>query len=166
MTLGAVKNLLQPSSAIQEATASISIRNTHIFSGVVNSPRFVKMQDLRDGWSTNDLVNHMKDIHEVKETQPLSAGVWQLELHLIYSMDRKLGRKGGARTHPQQHYPEARSPRNFDQPHRKSTNNANSIAQPGQHQKAHNDINDIPPHPHTTVGRTNSPPHNQKLFTH
>ena len=44
----------------------------------------------------------MKDIHAAKDKQPLSitsaAGVWAGSVHLIYSKDRKLGRKGGART--------------------------------------------------------------------
>ena len=55
----------------------------------------------------------MKDIHEVKDNQPLSFNHVRCRgvaaragsVHLIYSMDRKLGRKGGARTHPQQHHP-------------------------------------------------------------
>ena len=38
---------------------------------------------------------------------------------------------------------EAHSPINFPEAHQKSTNNANSTTQPGQHQKAHNDVNDI-----------------------
>ena len=64
-----------------------------------------------------DLVNHTKDIHEVKDNQPLiqmtsAAGVWQLEPEVCISMDRKLGLKGGVRTHPQQHHP-VNSPRNF-----------------------------------------------------
>ena len=39
--------------------------------------------------------------------------------------------------------------------HWKSTNNATSTAQPGQHQNIHNDVNDIPPHP--TPPQPNSP---------
>ena len=62
------------------------------------------------GGAQNYLVN---DIHEVKDTQLLSfnhvccrgmaarAG----SVHFINSMDRKLGRKVGARTHPQQYHP-------------------------------------------------------------
>ena len=54
-----------------------------------------------------------KDIYEIQDTQPRSfnhaccrgmaakAG----SVHLIYSMDWKLGQKGGARTHPQHHHP-------------------------------------------------------------
>ena len=50
--------------------------------------------------STNDLVNHMKDIHEVKDNQPLSFS------HVRYrGVSRKcafniLDCKGGAITHP------------------------------------------------------------------
>ena len=61
----------------------------------------------------NDLVNNMKDIHEVKDNLPLSFNHVRCSdvadragsVHLIYSMDRKLGRKGGTKTHPQQHHP-------------------------------------------------------------
>ena len=61
------------------------------------------------GGAQMTLWNHMKDIHEVKDTQPLSfnhvhcRGVAARtgSVHLIYSMDRKLG---VARTHPQQHH--------------------------------------------------------------
>ena len=87
----------------------------------------------------------MKDIHEVKDNQPLSfnhvhcRGVAARagSVHLIYSIDRKLGQKGGDRTHPQQHHPVPQGgpfSKKFDRPpeaHRKSTNNANSTAQPG-----------------------------------
>ena len=54
----------------------------------------------QDGWrSTNNLVNHMKDIHGVKGNQPLSFNHVRCRgvaaragsVHLIYSMDRKLG---------------------------------------------------------------------------
>ena len=117
------------------------------FTGMIDvCTSFIKMQD---GWrSTNDLVKNMKDIHEVKVTQSLSfnrihcRGVAARagSVHLIYSMDQKLG---GARTHPQQHHPVPQGcPFSNDRPP-KSTNNANSTVQPGQHQKAHNNI---PPH--------------------
>ena len=51
----------------------------------------------------------MKDIHEVKDTQPLlfnhvrcrGVAARAGSMHLIYSMDWKLGWKGGAKTHPQ-----------------------------------------------------------------
>ena len=44
-------------------------------------------------------------------------------------------------------FKDAHSPRNFDQPLETHRNNANSTAQSGQHQKAHNDV---PPHNHTS----------------
>ena len=55
----------------------------------------------------------MKDIHEVKDTQPLSFNHFHCRgeaararsVHLIYLMDQKLGREGGARTQPQQYHP-------------------------------------------------------------
>ena len=52
----------------------------------------------------------MKDIDEVKDTQPLLSDALGVaarvrSVHYIYSMDQKLGWKGGARTHPQQHHP-------------------------------------------------------------
>ena len=61
------------------------------------------------------LVNHMKDIHEVKDNQSLSFNHVRCRgvaaragsVHLICSMNWKLGCKGGARTHPQQHHPVA-----------------------------------------------------------
>ena len=34
--------------------------------------------------------------------------------------------------------------------------------QPGQHQKAHNDVNDTPPQPISCVGGANPPPHNEQ----
>ena len=64
-------------------------------------------------------------------------------MHLIYSMDQKLDRYRGARTHPQQHRPVPQGgpfSKKFLTEQQKSTNNANST---GQHQKAHDDI---PPH--------------------
>ena len=66
---------------------------------------------MQHGWrSIND---HMKDIHEVKDNQPLTFSHVRCRgvaaragsVHLIYSMDRKLGSKGGARIHRQQHHP-------------------------------------------------------------
>ena len=96
-------------------------------------------------YNTNKMGDHMKDIHEVKDNQLLSitspAGVWQLEPKVcIYSMDRK----GGAHKSTILILKEAHSPWNFDRP--PEVHNANSTAQPGQHQKAHNDMDDIPPH--------------------
>ena len=66
-----------------------------------------KVQHQRDGWSTNDLGNHMKDIHEVKDNQPLSfnhvrcRGV-AARAGSVHLMDRKLCR---VRTRPHQHHP-------------------------------------------------------------
>ena len=113
----------------------------------------------------NYLVNHMKDIHEVKDNQPLNhvrcRGVAG-SVHLTYSMDRK----GGTRPHPQQHHPvphggpfSKKFPPTTRSPPK--VHNVNSTAQPGQHQKAHNDIDGIPPHPHhnhTTHIQRGSPP--------
>ena len=74
--------------------------------------------------------------HErVKDNQQCAAGVRQLESE-VYTQ--------WARTYTQQHHPVPHVSKNFDQPpeaHRKSTNIANSIAQPGKHHKAHNDVN-------------------------
>ena len=106
----------------------------------------------RDGWrSTNDFV---KDIHEVKLNQPLSfnhiccRGV-AARVGSVHLIDWKLGRKGGARTHPQWHYSvEAHSPRNSYRPpeiHRKSTNNASSSL---VNTNGHTMTDDIIPHPH------------------
>ena len=71
------------------------------------------------------------------------AGVWQLELEVIYSIDWK----GGDRIRPQQHHSVPLGHpflKIFDWP--PPEDNANSTAEPGQHQKAHNDVNDIPLH--------------------
>ena len=62
--------------------------------------------------------NHIKNISEVKDVQPrpfdylcprgvaAKAG----SVHLMFSKDRKLGRKGGTRPHPQQHHPVPQGP--------------------------------------------------------
>ena len=78
----------------------------------------------------------MKDIHEVKDNQPLSFNHVRCRgvaaragsVHLIY---RKLGRKGGARTRPQHHHPVPQGgpfSKKFPPPevHLKSTNNAHN----------------------------------------
>ena len=95
----------------------------------------------------------MKDIDEVKVTQPSSfnhvrcrgVAARARSVHFIYSMDQKLGRKGEARTHPQQHHPVPQGG-SFSKKfaHRKSTNNGS-----GQHQKAHSTT--PPPHPHSQL---------------
>ena len=100
--------------------------------------------------STNDLLNHMKDIDKVKDIQPLSFN--QVQVCILYTQWT------GSRT---QNTPSTAPPCSSRRPilqeilteaHRKSTNTANSTAQPGQHQKAKNDVDDIPPchHSHTT----------------
>ena len=67
----------------------------------------------------------MKDIHEVPTTlNHVPCRGEAARARSVHSMDRKLGRKGGARTRPQQLHPEAHSPRNFNRPpeaHQKST---------------------------------------------
>ena len=55
----------------------------------------------------------LKDIHEVNDNQLLSLSHVRCRgvaaragsVHLIYSVDQKLGQKGRARTRPQQHHP-------------------------------------------------------------
>ena len=98
----------------------------------------------------------MKDIDEVpNQTHSImsAAWVWQLELEVcMYLLNGpQAGLEGRARTYPQQHHPvPSRRPilQESWTDHQKSTNNANSRAQAGQHQKEHNNVNDIPPHPH------------------
>ena len=68
-----------------------------------------------DGWkSTNDLVNHIKDIQEVKDNQQLSdhdvrcrgAAARAGSVHLIICTQMTRSWAGGRdRTHPQQHHP-------------------------------------------------------------
>ena len=111
----------------------------------------------------------MKDIHEVKDTQPLSFNHGRCRgvaaragsVHLIYSMDRKLGWKGGARTPTTAPSCSSRMPilQEILTDHRKSTNNAISTAQPGQHQKAHNDV---PPQPRNPLPAWVEQIHNQQ----
>ena len=100
--------------------------------------------------STNDLVNHVKDIHEVQNTQS----------HLLnHVCCQDLAAKPGC-VHTQW----TRSREGPQHTHNstilrmpilqeiltnswKSTKNASSATRPGQHQKVHNDIND---HNHIT----------------
>ena len=111
--------------------------------------------------STNDLVNHMKDIHEVKITNSShsvtsAAGVWQLEPEVC------TGREGPEHIHNNTIlFPH--SPRNFDRPleaHRKSMM---PIVQ-------HSLVKWRPWHSTTTtqptscVGGASPPPHNQQPF--
>ena len=86
-----------------------------------------------------------------------AAGVWQLEpeVCILYTLWTRSwsGGEGPENTYNSTilFLMDANSPRNFDRPpeaHWKSTNNATSTEQPGQHQKAQNDISDIPSHPH------------------
>ena len=75
-------------------------------------------------------------IHEVKETQPRSVCCRNVAnkargVRLIYSIDQKLGWKGGARKHSQQLW-DAHSPRNLLEVHRKFTSNVTSTTQPGR----------------------------------
>ena len=64
-------------------------------------------------------------------------------VHLMYSGDRKLGQKGGARTTSS-----CTSILNKNlTDHRKSTNLITNTAQLPQHQNACNDVSPIPPHP-------------------
>ena len=95
----------------------------------------VKMQHYRDGWrSTNVLVNHMKDIHKVKDNQPLSAGCGQKCAFNILN---------GSEAGRGQNIPTIEESKKFW-----PTTNPNSTAQTGQHQKA---VEDIPPQPHNTI---------------
>ena len=98
----------------------------------------------------------MKDIHEVKDNQPLSfrcRGVAR-SVHLIYLM-------GGARTRPQQHHP-VPILQKISTDHRKSANNAYSTAQPKGTQGHwwHSTK------PTSSVGGASPPPHDQQPFTH
>ena len=114
---------------------------------------------------TNNLENHLKDIHEVNDTQKYShsimsaAGVCWLEPKVCIKCTQWTGswtrRKGPQHTHNSTilFLKDTHSPRNFDWPleaNWKSTNNANNTAQPGQHQKAHNDVPSHPHNNHTT----------------
>ena len=59
----------------------------------------------------------MKDIDNHSRSICRGVTARTESVHLIYSMDRKLGRKEGARTRPQHLFlKEAHSPRNFDRP--------------------------------------------------
>ena len=112
----------------------------------------------------------MKDIHEVKDNLPLSfnhvccRGVAARagSVHLIYSMDRKLGRNGGGKTHPQQHHPVPQGGP-FSNKFWPTTEVYNGDST-GQHQ---NDVDDIPWHPHhnhTTHFLRKSTSNNQQPF--
>ena len=76
------------------------------------TPSLIQGWSRMGGGAQNDYINHMKDIHEVQDIQPRPfidnhihwSGVAG-SVHLIYWMDRKLGQKGGVRTHPQQQHP-------------------------------------------------------------
>ena len=108
----------------------------------------------------------MKDIHEVEDTQPLSfnhvhcrgVAARARSVHLIYTQwtGSWAEREGPEHTYNSTilFLKKAHSSRNIDRPpevHRKSTY---STAQPEQHQKVHNDVDDIPPHPTTTTQPT------------
>ena len=82
-------------------------------------------------------------MHEVQGVQPRpfncaccrSVAAKAGSVHLMYSNDRKLGQKGGARTHPKQPYCSWRMPilnKNLTD-HRKSTNLATNTAEPQWH---------------------------------
>ena len=79
-----------------------------------------------DGWrSTNGFVDNMKDIHWIQglqqrpfnHVQCRSVAAKARSVHLIYSMNQKLGRKGGAgHTHSSNILllKDAHTPTNFD----------------------------------------------------
>ena len=71
-------------------------------------------------------------------------------VHLMYSNDRKLGLKGGARMYPKQDHPVLQG-RPFSIKIRLTTECPRTLplntAQPRLHQNAHDDVNATPPYP-------------------
>ena len=116
----------------------------------------------------------MKDIHQVQDLQPCPFNhvrCWDVaakasSVHLTYSLDQKLGRKGGTRTYNSNILllNDAHSPRNFHWPP-KSTRNATITTQPRQHWKAHHDIHNILPttmtQPTSCMGGATQPSHSE-----
>ena len=103
----------------------------------------------------------MKDIHELKDNQLLSiTSTVAARAGCVHSM----GRKGGARTHPQHHHPVQPILQEISTNPRKSTNNASNTA--WSTPKGTRDIDDIPPQPTSCVGGASPPPHIQRPFTH
>ena len=121
-----------------------------------------KMQHYRDGWrSTNDLVNHTKDIHEIKDNQPLSFN----HVHCrgvaarAGSVHTQWTGSWARRERPEHAHntilKEAHSPRNFDRPPTGSPQTMPIV----QHSP---DIDDIPPpQPHNPL-----PAWVEQPFTH
>ena len=128
--------------------------------------------------------NHIKNISEVKDVQPrpfdylcprgVAAKV--RSVHLMFSKDWKLGRKGGTRPHPQQHHT-SRTPilNEVLTGQRKSSGSSQTIPQkphsfhkakmhttPSQlfHHTAHTSAHLI-----SCVGGATTPPHNHTHFT-
>ena len=89
----------------------------------------------------------MKDIHEVKDIQPLSFN--HVHCRGVAARARSVHTGSWAIREGQEHAHNCSSRRPILQEistdHPKSTNNANNTEQPGQHQKAHKDVDDIPP---------------------
>ena len=88
-----------------------------------------------------------------------AAGVWQLEPDLRIQWTGTEGR-GQHTTAPSCSSRRPILQKILTEARRKSTNNANTTAQPGQQQKAHNDVDAIPPHlqhNHTTQFLCGSP---------
>ena len=123
---------------------------------------FTYTNKMGGGAQNYDDANYMTDIHMVQDIQPCvfnhvhCRGVVTKarSVHLIHSMDWKLGWKGGVRTHQQQHHPlPQRRPFSMKcwlEAHQKSTNNTTQ-----QHQNTlccqchsttspHNDANPPP----------------------
>ena len=99
-------------------------------------------------------------------------------VHLIPSKDRKLGRKGGDRPHPQQHHPVPQGPPVLNQVltgHRKSTGSPQAI--PQKPHRFHKDkmrttlsrlfhhTTHTRAHLISCVGGATTPPHNHTHFT-